>query len=442
MLAGLTNAVLIASGAYHELALKNSGNVVAWGLNTLGETSVPVSLTNGIALAAGFQHSLALKTDGTVTAWGGNGFGQTSVPSGLNNVVAIAAGAYHNLAMKSDGTVVAWGYNNLGQTNVPASLANVVGIAAGLYHSLALKADGTVTAWGYNADSETNVPANLANVVAVSAGQYHNLALKNNGTGVAWGRNNAGQTNVPAGLSNVATIACGENFNLALKTDGTVFAWGDNSNGQTNLPPRLANVAQLAAGMNSGLVIGSQLPLANAQAASGFVNHDLAIGLSGTSPDGQPLNYRIASLPPVGTLYQFANGGRGGGINSPNTPVSDSSGQIFFAPSTNGIGNPYAAFAFIANDGLNDSSPASVTVNIGLPVMPQLANATSSGGMGGTFGLTFNGSSNATYRIWASTNLLEWDELGTATETPPGLYQFTDPAASNWAARFYRVGAP
>ena len=107
-----------------------------------------------VKIAAGAYHSLALKANGTVVAWGDNSQGQTEVPDELTvpgTVVDIAAGTYHSLALKSDGTVVAWGFNSKGQADVPDELTvpgTVVGIAAGYQHSLALKSDGTVEAWG------------------------------------------------------------------------------------------------------------------------------------------------------------------------------------------------------------------------------------------------------------------------------------------------------
>jgi hypothetical protein len=46
-------------------------NVVAWGDNTGGKTTVPTSLSGAsiTAVAGGDNHSLALKADGTVAAW-------------------------------------------------------------------------------------------------------------------------------------------------------------------------------------------------------------------------------------------------------------------------------------------------------------------------------------------------------------------------------------
>jgi hypothetical protein len=136
--AGFSNAVAIAGGSYHNLAVKNDGTVVAWGDNSAGQTNVPAGLTNVVAIAGGSYHSLALRYDGTVVAWGDNSAGQTSVPAGLSHVVAVAAGGFHSLALKNDGTVVAWGDNTAGQTSVPVGLSNVVAIASGYFHSLAL----------------------------------------------------------------------------------------------------------------------------------------------------------------------------------------------------------------------------------------------------------------------------------------------------------------
>jgi hypothetical protein len=59
-----------------------------------------------VGIAAGAWHSLALKSDGTVVAWGcgtasgfSSDFGQCSVPAGLTGVTAIAAGWYHSMGL-------------------------------------------------------------------------------------------------------------------------------------------------------------------------------------------------------------------------------------------------------------------------------------------------------------------------------------------------------
>jgi hypothetical protein len=83
-----------------------------------------------------------------------------------------------------------------------------------------------------------------------------------------------------------------------------------------------------------------------------------------------------------------------------------------------------------------------VTVNVILPPAPQLSLAGSGWSSNGNFRLFFSGHSNATYRVWASTNLLNWDVLGAATMVSNGWFQWLDTTAGNQPRRFYRAGAP
>jgi hypothetical protein len=51
---------------------------------------------------------LALLSGSAMVAWGDNSLSQTSVPTDLPGVAAIASGRNRCLALKPDGTVVAW----------------------------------------------------------------------------------------------------------------------------------------------------------------------------------------------------------------------------------------------------------------------------------------------------------------------------------------------
>jgi hypothetical protein len=262
-----TNVIAIGAGAWHSLALRPDGKVLAWGNNGNGQCDVPVNLSKVVNIAAGGYHNLALTLDGTVIAWGANDNGQTNVPLTASNVIAIAAGTWHSLALRADGTVRGWGDNSWGEINVPAGLANVVAIAAGGSHSLALRANGTVVGWGQNTDSQgsyvgqSDVPMNLANVVAISAGEYHSLAVKSDGTIALWGDNSNGQSVVPADLPGVVLVAGGGSHNLALKANGTVAAWGNNWNGQCSLPANLNSAVAIAAGgLHTLVLMGTASP--------------------------------------------------------------------------------------------------------------------------------------------------------------------------------------
>jgi alpha-tubulin suppressor-like RCC1 family protein len=175
-LAGATNAALVlpsvrfAQAGQYSLRVSNvyglsvSSNatlsvvpVLAWGRNDHGQTNLLAIQSNAVALAAGLYHSLALRSDGSIAAWGSNDGGQTAVPASATNAVAVAAGARHNLALLDNHTVIAWGANAAGQASVPTGLSNVVAAAGGLSHSLALRADGSVVGWGDNSFGQTTM---------------------------------------------------------------------------------------------------------------------------------------------------------------------------------------------------------------------------------------------------------------------------------------------
>jgi alpha-tubulin suppressor-like RCC1 family protein len=178
---GLSNIVAVSANGDDDgeqsLALARDGSVYSFG----DVSDVPGDLTNAIAIAAGGWHNMALRSDGTVTAWGDDSFNQTDVPDGLTNVIAIAAGDWHSLALKADGTVVGWGFADVGAIDIPEGLTNVIAISAGQYYSLALKKDGTVIGWGANYppinSGQTNILPGLTNVTAISAGVGHAVAI-------------------------------------------------------------------------------------------------------------------------------------------------------------------------------------------------------------------------------------------------------------------------
>ena len=219
-----------------------------------------------------------------------------------------------------------------------------------------------------------------------------------------------------------------------------MIGWGLNNYGQASVPDGLNNVVAVAGGAYFNLVLGNRAPLASPQSVSGYANRDLVVTLGGTDPDGDSIKFRVTSLPSAGALYQYELGVRGAAITAVDTAVTDAQGRVLFAPAPGGWGSPYSGFSFVANDGLADSLPSSVTIDIILPPRPQITGFSWSDQ--GTFDLSFSGDSNATYQVWASTNLLNWQVLGTASPLGPGQFKFTDGSATDWPERFYRAGAP
>lgn len=255
--AGLTNAVALAGGFYHSLALTQDGRVVAWGNNQSGQTNVPPNLTNVVAITAGGYHNLALTDEGRVIAWGWNSGGQANVPPGLSNVVQVAAGEDCSVALREDGSVVAWGIFRSGTndpTLVPPELTNCVHVAAGAGHISGVTADGGVITWGR--PTITNTPTQATNVILVTAGRDASIALTPQGRILVWPDIPELTNRVPS-LTNVLQISMTRLWCIALDKNGRVTSWGavPVDYGHTNTPSGLTNIVLVAAGRYHGLAL-------------------------------------------------------------------------------------------------------------------------------------------------------------------------------------------
>ena len=58
------------------------------------------------------------------------------------------------------------------------------------------------------------------------------------------------------------------------------------------------------------------------------------------------------------------------------------------------------------------------------------------------FQMSFMADSNLTHRVWTSTNLLDWNVIGSGLQMLPGQFEFTDPGATQASQRFYRTSSP
>ena len=399
----VTSAPLaISTGYRHNLALKADGQVVGWGLDDNGQSSITNGSTRMVIIAAGDLHSLALSANGSVFGWGYTNDGAINIPaSATNNVIAIAAGGYHSLALKSNGTVLAWGGDWDGQSTVTSDVTNVIALAAGNSHNLALRADGTVVGWGANWDGEIDTPTNATNVIAIAAGGDHSLALKADGTLVAWGSDSDGQSTIPDGATNVIAIAAGYRHSLALKANGSIVGWGANGDGQIDAPSAATNSIALAAG----------------------VNHSLSM-----KADGTLVYWGIADSILTNTPS---------GLNSLTNLTIGVTGAV----NTNVAGT--YVLTYRATNVLGFVGTASRTVVVADP-SPVINTRTLLGN--GSFQLGFDFSPNATFTVLATTNLAlpsaSWTVLGQAVESPAGHYQYTDSGATNYGQRYYRVRTP
>ncbi|MEU3606448.1 hypothetical protein AB0E83_13500 [Streptomyces sp. NPDC035033] len=325
--------ISLDGGANHSVALRADGTVWAWGLNSDGQlgngtntsSTRPVQvcapgqappcagvLTDVVAVASGAFHNLALRADGSVVAWGDNDHGQLgdgtttdrntpvqvcaraqAAPCSdfLTGITGLDGGSWHSLAVHADRTVSSWGLNSSGQLGdgsgdfqksvpVQVALTGAAGsVAGGSGHSLALLTDGTVRGWGHNFFGQlgdgtatgTHTPVQvcapgqtapcssfLTGVNQIAAGGDHSVALlslQSEQGVVGWGDNRKGQLGdgtfghqqnpIPVRacavgqaapcsgfLSGVFDIAAGGEHTLAVASDLTALGWGSSSNGQ------------------------------------------------------------------------------------------------------------------------------------------------------------------------------------------------------------------
>lgn len=229
----------VEAGYTHLVALDESGGVWAWGYENdsgqLGTTTVSSSCTllrieqlaDIVSIKAGEDHTLALDASGQVYAWGTNSVGQLGTLTGGNSaavlkvpiptrVTQIGAGAVHNLALDEMGVVWSWGSNNLGASGLSStvsaptalSLPPIQTIEVGGYHNIVISTNGDVYGWGSNYEGQLG-NGTMGNVVTAPARQ--------------------------AQLDMFKVFAAGYSHTLALDEAGVMYAWGDNGEGQLGI---------------------------------------------------------------------------------------------------------------------------------------------------------------------------------------------------------------
>ena len=117
------------------------------------------------------------------------------------------------------------------------------------------------------------------------------------------------------------------------------------------------------------VTVNSNAPTATPQVVTTLENTPTSppIVLSGTDPTGKSLSAVISSLPTGGTLYQVtAAGAQGLAITAVNTPVTNASNKVIYAPNSGASGAPYDSFGYYMTEinGPLSSPPANVTIYV------------------------------------------------------------------------------
>ena len=146
-----------------------------------------------------------------------------------------------------------------------------------------------------------------------------------------------------------------------------------------------------------------------------------------TSSGGISTNGTLFSIGTDGldftTLYSFGGGSDGA---DPESDLVLSGNTLYGTANAGGISGNGTVFSFTL------PSPMLLTNPVKLA--------------GGSFQFGFLNTSGSSNTVFATTNLAlalsNWTSLGTAPEVSSGHFQFTDPQATNYSKRFYRVRSP
>lgn len=284
---GLTDAIHIATGRAHACAVRATGGVVCWGLNTTGQlgdgsmasrpTPVAVTgVTGAVEVAAGDDHTCARLAGGQVWCWGDNmtgelGDGSTTSRAtaaavrGLGDAVEIAAGNDFSCARRMTGAISCWGRNDDGQIgdgsgdqrNMPVAVSGISDardLAIGRDHTCVARIGGAVMCWGRGAsgrlgDGSTNdrfspvMVAAIADARAVGLGDVHSCAIRASSAVVCWGENGSGQIGdgtlsdrstpvMVSSLGDALLVDGGASHTCALRSTNQVVCWGSNFTGE------------------------------------------------------------------------------------------------------------------------------------------------------------------------------------------------------------------
>ncbi len=252
--------------------IRGSGDAVA-ASPFVQESTVEASqnLGRAVGLSAGNQHSCAVFDSGKVLCWGSNLLGQlgsddvalrrgVTLVSGLHDALQVATGGSHSCVVRRKGEVWCWGMNGTGavgdgstenrRTPVRvAGLAGVKSIALGEGHSCALKRSGRVVCWGGNHQGQLGdgthkskaravAVKGLKDISSLSAGRSHTCAVTRRGRVMCWGLNNKGQLGdgsvkarrkpvATKGLKNFRTLTLAFDTSCALTATQQLYCWGE-----------------------------------------------------------------------------------------------------------------------------------------------------------------------------------------------------------------------
>ena len=190
----------------------------------LGEGVDWKGLDDAVQVAVGSNHVVALTRGGVVQGAGGNGSGQLDC-IGLEAVRQIAAGDECTACVLDNGRVRLFGMFS-GAQYALSQVEDADSVSISQTHVIVLRRDGTALALPLYDDSAPTDVSGWTGLAQVAAGYDFCLGLRTDGA-VLYAGPEAGDCAEAARWRDISTLAAGNGYALGVKNDGTAVSAGD-----------------------------------------------------------------------------------------------------------------------------------------------------------------------------------------------------------------------